>query len=198
MVGNCRRMSTVYLMMVLVACLLLVGCRPKIEPNPPAYNEADVNMDGVRRFPMEGVEHIVIDDTPNSIVHLLANDEMYVLVNAGTGAGDGGVLLSKLKALHVRPEQVAAVCLTDFGHNRMGGLLRGDQPAFPNADVYVPYAELERYTNGDKRSENAELMEVLSFYAPRLQVYLPGDTLIHRLVADSTRGGFQLDTVFLN
>lgn len=190
---------------------LLAGCRGKGDKQAPQADTARaMGVEGVARMPMEGFELICIQDKavtqpakifkgtddallgkllPKGVaassinVFLVANDSRYILFDAGVGEEQGGMLRSKLEALHVRPEEVAAVVLTHFHNDHIGGLVYNDGPAFPNADIYASVAEYEAWTNGELRGKNKQVMRMLSYCAPHLQLFNDGDTILGNIVA---------------
>ena len=88
-------------------------------------------------------------------VYLAVTDEHTVLFDTGLGADNGGKMLNKLAALHVRPEDVDAIFLT----------------------------HLHAWSdNGPMASQNALWRKVLESYALRVQPFNDGDRLLDGLV----------------
>ncbi len=85
----------------------------------------------------------------------LRNDYTPVVVNTGsevvlfdTGNGPArrpgrGVLRQRLAETGIAPEQVDIVVITHFHPDHIGGLMEGDDPAFPNARYVTPRAEFD-------------------------------------------------------
>ncbi len=72
--------------------------------------------------------------------YLINTGSQLVLVDAGAAGLFGptlGKLLGNLKAAGYQPEQVDAVIVTHMHPDHVGGLLAGDQRAFPNATVHA-------------------------------------------------------------
>lgn len=112
-------------------------------------------LDGTHPFP---VDTVMTNVRPQDVQHDLARDELAVpvqgsinafLVNTGTAlilvdTGAGllygdccGKLLANLRAAGYRPEQVDQVVLTHLHKDHVGGILLGNQMAFPNAVLRV-------------------------------------------------------------
>ncbi len=116
-------------------------------------------------------------------VYLAVTDEHTVLFDAGLGADNGGKMLNKLAALHVRPEDVDAIFLTHLHADHIGGLLKGGIPVFPNATIYLSVDEFNAWSdNGPMASQNALWKKVLESYALRVQPFNDGDRLLDGLV----------------
>ncbi|MDR0844874.1 MAG: MBL fold metallo-hydrolase, partial [Tannerella sp.] len=69
-------------------------------------------------------------------------DDQIILIDAGYGRK----LFDLLKELEVTPEQVNVVLITHMHGDHIGGLLRDDKVAFPNADFYLPQPEYDYWT----------------------------------------------------
>ncbi len=200
----------------LALALLCCSCGNKQQTGEQAVDTLGAIEEGIIRTPMEGFERIVIQDkattqsakifantAPDTLLQrlmptgefessinvvLLANDERNILFDAGIGAAKGGLLLNKLKALHLKPEEITAVCLTHLHGNHIGGLIHNDAPTFPNADIYLCVDEYEAWLNGPLSQDNEEVMTMLSYYAPRLQLFQYGDTILGNVIAHNAAG----------
>ncbi len=66
-----------------------------------------------------------------------------ILIDAGLGTAAPGesLLLPRLGALGISPESVDTVLLTHMHRDHIGGLLKGNSPAFPNATILVAAPE---------------------------------------------------------
>ncbi|SNT11309.1 MULTISPECIES: MBL fold metallo-hydrolase [unclassified Azospirillum] len=64
-----------------------------------------------------------------------------ILVDTGSGElfgpGNGGKLVGSMSAMGFQPEQVTDILITHAHSDHAGGLVRGGQPVFTNATVYV-------------------------------------------------------------
>ncbi len=127
---------------------------------------------------------------------LLANDERNILFDAGIGAAKGGLLLNKLKALYLKPEEITAVCLTHLHGDHIGGLIHNGSPTFPNADIYLNTEEYEAWVNGSLSQNNEAVMEMLSYYAPRLHLFQYGDTILGNIIARNAAGHTPGHTIY--
>ena len=128
------------------------------------------------------------DDSPKSVV----------LIDAGLGAEKGGKMLSCLHYLGIRPEDVAAICLTHLHADHIGGMLSGDQPVFPNATVYLSVEEFDAWSDdGPMASQNEQWKKVLAAYALHIQPVCDGDTILDGvLVAHLASGHTPGHTVY--
>ncbi|WP_349956682.1 MBL fold metallo-hydrolase [Rhizobium sp. ZPR3] len=73
-----------------------------------------------------------------------------ILVDAGTGTSWGPKYGHARSALHkagVSPDEIQAVLLTHIHGDHALGLLDGDKPYFPSADVFVPERDLAFFTD---------------------------------------------------
>lgn len=210
--------------LTIVGALTLTGCHSGAAKGQAAQDTTnEMHLAGVSRTPHEGFELICIQDKamtqsaklfkdadakllkqmlPNGEaessdnVFLVANDQRYILFDAGIGEEQGGTLLKKLKMLHVNPEEVSAVVLTHFHPDHIGGLIYNNGPAFPNADIYASVAEYNAWTNGSLKKDNKQVMAMLACYAPHLQLFQDGDTILGNIVAHYAAGHTPGHTVY--
>ncbi len=203
-------------LLTLALALLCCSCGNKQQTGEQAVVTLGAIEEGIYREPMEGFELIVIQDkattqsaklfaetAPDTLLQrllptgeaessvnvvLLAGHERNLLFDAGVGAANGGLLLNKLKALHLKPEEITAVCLTHLHGDHIGGLIHNNAPAFPNADLYLNTEEYEAWVNGPLSKDNEEVMTMLSYYAPRLQLFQYGDTILGNVIAHNAAG----------
>jgi hypothetical protein len=78
--------------------------------------------------------------------YLVNTGTKLVLIDAGAGTLLGprtGQLVDNLQAAGYQPEQVDEIYLTHLHPDHIGGLMRGDQRAFPNAIVRADKREVE-------------------------------------------------------
>ncbi len=202
--------------LALLPALLCGSCGNKQQPTAQAIDTLGPIAEGIYREPMEGYELIVIQDkattqsaklfantAPDTLLQrlmptgeaessinvvLLANDERNILFDAGLGAAKGGLLLNKLQALYLKPEEVTAILLTHLHGDHIGGLVHNGAPSFPYADLYINIEEYEAWINGPLSKDNEEVMEILSYYAPRLQLFQYGDTILGNIIAHNAAG----------
>lgn len=92
-----------------------------------------------------------------------------ILVDTGFGRN----LSDNLKSLGVAPEQVDAVLITHAHGDHIGGMLNGDQPAFPKAELYMAKPEHDYCMNNDAR--NAGARKVIEAYQSKLHLFQPAE-----------------------
>lgn len=135
--------------------------------------DVDLLLDGVLELPREHVTHGRGDAALASTLHrwgdrplgvdvncfLIRGPRGVEMVDAGTGPGEGphlGRARAALAALGPKPEAVERVFLTHLHFDHALGLLEGDAPFFPNAEVIVPAAELAFFTDPAERARLPE------------------------------------------
>jgi len=72
-----------------------------------------------------------------------------ILIDAGAGKANGGVMLESLALAGVRPEDVDAVLLTHLHFDHVGGLEFEGEAVFPKAKIYLAKAELDAWTTDE-------------------------------------------------
>ena len=118
-----------------------------------------------RYIPAQGFQH-----TANAF--LVKTPNQNILIDSGTGAGD--VIIEKIKALGVQPEDINAVLITHLHGDHFGSLQRNGAAVFPNATVYLSAREFEYFT---KTAPNQGAVNALAPYqtASRLTAINPGE-----------------------
>lgn len=197
-------MKKIQIFTILLGALLIAGCHRKHDGNANPYaDSANINLEGVARLPLEGFELIVVQDHEQSMpadlfkgtddellarvlangkanasinAVLLVNEEHCYLFDSGLGAANGGLLLQKLAALNIKPENVDAVCLTHLHPDHIGGMIYNESATFPNAQILLSVQEFEAWTNGTM-NENESQAAMISHYADRIAPFCDGDTL---------------------
>jgi glyoxylase-like metal-dependent hydrolase (beta-lactamase superfamily II) len=82
-----------------------------------------------------------------------------VLIDAGSGTmfvPTTGKLIANLKAAGYQPEQVDEIYITHFHADHVGGLVTGDQRAFPNAVVRADKSEADYWLSKEKMNAAPE------------------------------------------
>lgn len=126
-------------------------------------------------------------------VFMVRTGDRTILVDTGNGrrakAGKGALpeLLARMK---VNPEAVDTILLTHMHGDHIGGLLKGDKPFFPKAEVLVSKQELDFWTDPAMlekfpgREQNVLLAaRVLDAYELRVKVFNFEETVAPGIVA---------------
>ncbi|MDR1022850.1 MAG: MBL fold metallo-hydrolase [Prevotellaceae bacterium] len=108
---------------------------------------------------------------------LVRTPDKTVLIDAGFGRK----LFDNMQSLGVSAEQVGAVLLTHMHGDHIGGLLRGDEPAFPNAELYIAQPEHDYWTSDkamqavpeNRRGGFRQAQKVIAAYKSRLRLFAP-------------------------
>lgn len=137
---------------------------------------------------------------------LINNGRQLALLDTGTGEaafgaskGLNGRLLKNLAAAGVDPGQIDLVIISHFHGDHINGLLRADgSPAFPNAEVLVPDAELKFWTDEGELSRTTNprvavgIKNALRVLTPeirkRLRTYAGGGEVMGGVTAAATPG----------
>ena len=99
-----------------------------------------------------------------------------VLFDTGNGAERGGRLLERLEGIGVTPDDIDILVLTHFHGDHIGGMMKGGQPVFTHAEVYVPEAEYKAWLAMSNR--NAKMaMDAMAAYGDRVHRFEYGDAL---------------------
>ena len=80
---------------------------------------------------------------------LLKREGLNILVDAGAGKGQGGVMLESLALAGVQPEDVDAVLLTHLHFDHVGGLEHDGEAVFPKAAIHLSQDELDAWTTDE-------------------------------------------------
>ena len=106
---------------------------------------------------------------PNSCnAFLVRMPEKIILVDTGYGPN----LLTNLKSLGVAPEQVDAILITHMHGDHIGGILKDDQPVFPQAEIYVSKSEYD-YWMSDGARNPATVRKVIDICKANLRFFQP-------------------------
>ena len=91
------------------------------------------------------------DEVETSVnAYLINTGSKLVLVDTGAAGLFGptlGNLLANLKAAGYKPEQVDAVLITHMHPDHVGGLMAGEQRAFPNATLHIDKKDVDYWLN---------------------------------------------------
>ncbi len=83
---------------------------------------------------------------------------------------------STFEALGIAHKDIDYVYITHLHGDHIGGMLNGDEAAFPLAKVYMSKAEHDAWMNmPDER--NAQQRKLMAAYEGRINLFTPGDVL---------------------
>lgn len=138
---------------------------------PRRFGEYDVSIlhDGFFEAPVEVLTHIAGEAARQNAIaqwslptiripvkaFLLDGPDGITLVDAGTGTAWGdayGYARAALQGLGVEPGQIRRVLITHLHGDHALGLVDGDKPYFPEAEVIVPAADLAFFGDEAKRA----------------------------------------------
>ncbi len=98
---------------------------------------------------------------------LVRTPDKTILVDAGYGKN----LFNNLQTVGVTAEQIDIILITHMHGDHIGGLLRDDKAAFPNAKLYVAKPEYEYWTSKDNAST---AVKAVNAYQKTLTLFEPG------------------------
>lgn len=137
------------------------------------------------------------EGVPSSIGTFLLNaDGEWILFDTGLGAQRGGQMLNALATQGLTPDSIAALYITHFHGDHIGGMVAEGKPVFPQAQVYVGQIEYSAWIDSMPADKNAMQLEAMEAYADRLHLFQFGDTLAHEIVAIDAVGHTPGHTVF--
>lgn len=125
---------------------------------------------------------------------LVETDGISILFDTGLGAPDSR-LQSGLASLNIKPEDIKYLYLTHFHGDHIGGMMKGDTPVFPNAEVYASQAEYDAWM-GMTTERKAQVVKTMNAYKDRLHLFRFGDTLPGNVVAMNAEGHTPGHTVY--
>lgn len=116
---------------------------------------------------------------PNAMnAFLLQTPDKNILFDTGMGRK----LFENLESLGVPAEKVDIVIITHMHGDHIGGMLKGDNKAFPNAEVYLSQPEHDYWTNQEiinqlpenRRGSFLNAIKVIETYKDKLHLFAPG------------------------
>lgn len=129
----------------------------------------------------------IADGIPSSIsCFLMETDGKYILFDTGNGASDSR-LMDGLVSVGVSPSDIDYLYLTHFHGDHIGGMMKGDSVAFPQAEVYAARQEYEGWMQMPDE-QKAQVARTMEAYKDRLHLFEYGDTLPARVVALNAEG----------
>ena len=118
--------------------------------------------------PEDTIKKYLPDGFTSSInVFLIQNQSQNILIDAGLGLK----LDENLKSLNVKAEQIDIILITHVHGDHIGGLLKDNKKAFPNAKIYFSEKEISYW-----KSINNELFNnVISKYENNIMTFVPNN-----------------------
>jgi len=129
-------------------------------------------------------ERLTEKDNPDALTmpvyaFLLKFDDKKVLIDSGSGTlgyDTLGRLPKRLEDVGVGPNEITDVLMTHLHRDHYGGLVNGDRPAFPNANLIIHEPEAAFWLNTDvsampERAQRAveEARRVVELYGERVR-----------------------------
>ncbi len=171
-----------------------------------------------QRFHVGGIVLVALADTPNTppsgapntkLLVGLPQDELAKITAAGmansvnmfvvktpagnvlfdTGLGANGALVPSLEHAGMTQNEIAAVVITHFHGDHIGGLVTDGSATFPNAALYVPKVEVEKGPKGFDQFAPA--------YAGKTVQFAWGDEILPGVTALEAAGHTNGHTVYL-
>lgn len=150
-------------------CTLSLLCESQQKANPGILIGASEEI--LKTYAPEGT-------FPNAMnAFLLQTPDKNILFDTGMGRK----LFDNLATLGVAAEKIDIVVITHMHGDHIGGMLKGDAKAFPNADVYLPQPEYDYWTNPEIIAQTPEnrrggfhnAIRVIETYKDRLHLFVP-------------------------
>ncbi|MEO5910710.1 MAG: MBL fold metallo-hydrolase [Pelobium sp.] len=94
--------------------------------------------------------------------YLIKRSDQLILVDAGTAGAYGpslGHLTESLAHAGYKPEQINVVLITHIHIDHTGGLMNGENLAFPNATIYISKPEVDFWFNPDSKTKAPESLK---------------------------------------
>lgn len=120
---------------------------------------------------------------------LIQTPDKNILVDAGYGRK----LFDHIQSLGLSVDDVRIILLTHMHGDHIGGLLRDEKPAFPQAELYLPQPEYDYWTSDramqeapDRRNGFLQAQRVVDAYSGKLHLFMPDDDVAAAAAAPST------------
>lgn len=159
----------------------------------------------------QGNAGILIDATADILKETAPNGTFSNAINAFfiktpdkkilADTGLGKKLFDNLSSLGVKPEDIDILLLTHMHGDHIGGMLKDDKKAFPNAKVYISELEYKYWTSDQVKNELAN--NVLSAYKDQIVLFTPStpdgkkEALLPEITAIEAYGHTPGHTMFL-
>ena len=113
----------------------------------------------------------IADGIPSSVsVMLLEKDGQQLLFDGGNGNEDSR-LLPCLQELGFAPSDIDEIFITHLHGDHIGGLVKDNQPVFPQAKLYIPSVELDAWTQAPN------VQALVTAYGENVVKFAIGDAL---------------------
>ena len=139
-------------------------------PWPENVDNLFPSLSADQRRALHSTTHLQPKYDFSTIAFLVNTGKKLILIDAGgNGSGPGyGQLFPHLKAAGYTAEQVDEIYITHMHPDHIGGLLMGDQIAFPNATVFADAHELPQWENAAAKN-NATAKSIVQKIAPYIR-----------------------------
>ena len=132
----------------------------------------------------------IADGIPSSVsVMLLEKDGQQLLFDGGNGNEDSR-LLPCLQELGFAPSDIDAIFITHLHGDHIGGLVKDNQPVFPQAKLYIPSVELDAWTQAPN------VQTLVTAYGENLVKFAIGDALPYGVEAIAAYGHTPGHTIY--
>ena len=157
---------------VLTSCSGPTATEPKLHVifDNPAPRTMPLSLFG--EVPSDLVASLdIANGIPSSVsVMLLEKDGQQLLFDGGNGNEDSR-LLPCLQELGFAPLDIDAIFITHLHGDHIGGLVKDNQPVFPQAKLYIPSVELDAWTQAPN------VQALVTAYGENVVKFAIGDAL---------------------